>query len=266
MPSPSMPTSSSLSITGLAVGQEYFVRVAVHTQSGSGDFSCWQSVTTYEGVRMTSLCYSNWLSWRNWSSCVQCLNICGMTVCKYWTGLYRLWVFNLTKLRNWCAKLCCVGELLLPTNTLGPVPRDVTVFPNGCQSLRVIWTPQAPTPPLTLIHYRVRYQAQEGSYQDAFTPSGSSYTITGLIHATRYTVTVEAQTELGYGGFCCEPMASTNNGKAPSDAWGHMPTPCSYGTVTATQHTICIAILHLLLSMDPIDACSDKILVHAVKP
>ena len=25
-------------------------------------------------------------------------------------------------------------------------------------------------------------------------------------------------------------------------------------------------ILHLLLSMDPIDACSDKLLVHAVKP
>ena len=148
-----------------------------------------------------------------------------------------------------------MSELPLSINTLGPTPRDVAVSPNGCQSLRVTWTLQAPTPPLTLIRYRVRYRpAQGGSNQDAFAPSGSSYTITGLVHATRYTVTVEAQTELGYGGFCCEPMASTNNGKAPSDAWGHMPTPCSYGTVTATQHTICIAILHLLLSMDPIDA------------
>ena len=51
----SMPTSSPLNITGLAVGQEYFVRVAVHTQSGSGDFSSWQSVTTYEGVRASVL-------------------------------------------------------------------------------------------------------------------------------------------------------------------------------------------------------------------
>ena len=124
---------------------------------------------------------------------------------------------------------------------LGPIPKDVTVSPNGCQSLRVTWTPQAPTPPLTIIQYRVRYlPTQGGSYQDAFTPSGSTYTITGLVHATSYTVTVEAQTELGYGGFCCEPMASTN-GKSPSAARGHIPTPCSYGTVTATQHTICTA-------------------------
>ena len=153
----------------------------------------------------------------------------------------------------------------LPWNALGPIPRDVTVSPNGCQTLRVTWAPLTLTPPLTLIHYRVRYQAQKNSYWNALT-SGSSYTITDLAPATMYTVRVWAQTELGYGAFCCTPMASTNNGKAPSDAWGHMPTPCSYGTVTATQHTICIAILHLLLSMDPIDACSDKILVHAVKP
>ena len=101
---------------------------------------------------------------------------------------------------------------------IGPFPIGVTVSPNGCQSLQVTWTPRAPTPPLTLIHYRVRYQAQGGSYKDAFTPSGSSYIITGLAPATRYTVRVRAQTELGYGGFCCEPMASTNNGKSPSAA------------------------------------------------
>ena len=156
--------------------------------------------------------------------------------------------------------------LLLPVNALGPIPEGVKVSPNGCQSLRVTWTPRAPTPPLTLIHYQVRYQAQVGSNQNAFTPSGSSYTITGLAPATMYTVIVNAQTELGYGGFCCTPMASTNNGKSLSAARGHMLTPCSYGTVTAAQHTICVAILHLLLSMDPIDACSGKILVHAVKP
>ena len=134
-----------------------------------------------------------------------------------------------------------MSELLLTMIALGPIPKDVTVSPNGCQSLRVTWTPQAPTALLTLIHYRVRYQAQGGSNQDAFTPSGSTYTITGLAPATSYTVMVEAQTELGYGGFCCEPMASTNNGKSPSAARGHIPTPCSYGTVTATQHTICTA-------------------------
>ena len=109
-------------------------------------------------------------------------------------------------------------ELLLPVTALGPFPIGVAVSPNGCQSLQVTWTLHAPTPPLTLIYYRVRYQAQGGSYQDAFTPSGSSHTITGLAPATMYTVRVDAQTELGYGFFCCTPMASTNNGKAPSDA------------------------------------------------
>ena len=131
--------------------------------------------------------------------------------------------------------------LLLPVNALGPIPEGVAVSPNGCQSLRVTWTPLTPTPPLTIIHYRVRYQAQGGSKHYDFPSSRSSYTITGLVPATMYTVTVHAQTELGYGGFCCDPMASTNNGKSPSDARGHMPTPCWYGTVTATQHTICIA-------------------------
>ena len=48
---PSMPSSSPFDITGMEVGQEYFVRVAVLTQSGSGTFSSWESVTTYEGVR-----------------------------------------------------------------------------------------------------------------------------------------------------------------------------------------------------------------------
>ena len=51
----STPSSSPLTITGLEVGQQYFVRVAVRTQSGSGTFSSWQSVTTYEGVRVTPL-------------------------------------------------------------------------------------------------------------------------------------------------------------------------------------------------------------------
>ena len=137
--------------------------------------------------------------------------------------------------------LCMCGWILLPVNALGPIPEGVTVSPNGCQSLRVTWTPLTLTPPLTVIQYRVRYQAQGGSNQDTFTPSGSLHTITGLTPDTMYTVTVWVQTELGYGGFCCTPMASTNNGKAPSDARGHMPTPCSYGTVTATQHTICTA-------------------------
>ena len=114
--------------------------------------------------------------------------------------------------------LCCVCvvELLLSINALGPFPSNAAVSPNGCQTLRVTWTHRAPTPPLTLVHYRVRYQAQSGSNQDAFTSSESSYTITGLAPATMYTVTVRAQTELGYGGFCCTPNASTNNGKAPT--------------------------------------------------
>ena len=53
----STPSSSQLDITGLDVGQEYFVRVAIRTQSGSGTFSSWESVTTYKGERALSLHY-----------------------------------------------------------------------------------------------------------------------------------------------------------------------------------------------------------------
>ena len=58
---PSMPSSSPFDITGLEVGQEYFVRVAVRTQSGSGTFTSWESVTTYEGKRAMSLHVILWI-------------------------------------------------------------------------------------------------------------------------------------------------------------------------------------------------------------
>ena len=165
--------------------------------------------------------------------------LCVTVAAMHTSSVGLFWVIEMRLVLLCCA---CVVELLLPINALGLFPNNVEVSPNGCQTLQVTWTHWAPTPPLTLVHYRVRYwTAQSGSSQDAFTSSESSYTITGLAPATNYTVEVRAQTELGYGGFCCTPMASTNNGKAPSDAWGHMPTLCSYGTVTATQHTICIA-------------------------
>ena len=45
----STPSSSPFDLTGLDVGQEYFVRVAV---SGSGTFSSWESVTPCKGVTM----------------------------------------------------------------------------------------------------------------------------------------------------------------------------------------------------------------------
>ena len=50
----STPSSSPFDITGLEVGQEYFVSVAVHE---SGTFSGWESVTTCKGVRVIPLCY-----------------------------------------------------------------------------------------------------------------------------------------------------------------------------------------------------------------
>ena len=102
---------------------------------------------------------------------------------------------------------------LLPTNALGPTPTGVAVSPNGCQSLQVTWTSLTVTPPLTLNHYRVGYQAQGGSQQTVTTSQGS-YTLTGLAPATTYTVRVRAQTQLGYGFFCCPPTATTHNGKA----------------------------------------------------
>ena len=54
-------SSSPFDITGLEVGQQYFVRVAVRTQTGSGTFSSWESVTTYEGKNNGTAC--NILSW-----------------------------------------------------------------------------------------------------------------------------------------------------------------------------------------------------------
>ena len=117
-----------------------------------------------------------------------------------------------------------MGCTYIPTNALGPIPTGVAVSPNGCQSLQVTWNPLTVTSPLTLNHYRVRYQAQGGSQQTATTTSQGSYTLTGLAPATTYTVIVDAQTQLGYGYHCCEPNATT--GKASSDAcaWGHKVT------------------------------------------
>ena len=90
----------------------------------------------------------------------------------------------------------------------------MAVSPNGCQSLWVTWTPLTVTPPLTLNHYRVRFQAQGGSLQTVTTTSQGSYTLTGVAPATTYTVRVNAQTQLGYGFICCLPTATTHNGKA----------------------------------------------------
>ena len=104
------------------------------------------------------------------------------------------------------------------SNALGPNPTGVAVSPNECQSLQVSWTHHDPTPPLSLIHYRVRYQPQGGSQQTVTTTSQGSYTLTGLAPATTYTVRVGAQTQLGYGYYCCEPNATTHNGEAYSDA------------------------------------------------
>ena len=117
--------------------------------------------------------------------------------------------------------MCCAcgaDVFYLRTNALGPTPTDVAVSPNGCQSLTVTWTHHAPTPPLTLNHYRVRYQPQGGSLQTVTTTSQDSYTLTGLAPTTTYTVRVDAQTQLGYGDLCCEPTATTHNGKALVDA------------------------------------------------
>ena len=114
--------------------------------------------------------------------------------------------------------MCMCSWLNFNVNALGPTPTGVAVSSSGCQSLRVAWTHRAPTPPLTLIHYRVMYQPQGSSFQNATTSSEGSYTITGLAPATTYTVAVEAQTQLGYGYFCCRPTATTHNGEASSDA------------------------------------------------
>ena len=92
-----------------------------------------------------------------------------------------------------------------------PLQADVSL------AIQVTWTHHDPTSPLILNHYRVRYQAQGGSQQTATTTSQGSYTLTGLVPATTYTVRVDAQTQLGYGYYCCIPTATTHNGEASSD-------------------------------------------------
>ena len=117
---------------------------------------------------------------------------------------------------------CDYIVLCFNINVLGPTPTGVAVSPSGCQSLRVTWTHRAPTPPLTLNHYRVLYKSRGGSFQSATTSSEGSYTITDLAPATTYTVAVDAQTEFGYGNYCCTPNATTHNGEASSDAHGSL--------------------------------------------
>ena len=123
-----------------------------------------------------------------------------------------------------CTYMCCC--LCFHFHALGPTPTGVTVSPSGCQSLQVNWTHRAPTPPLTLSYYRVLYKSHSGSFQNHTTSSEGSYTITGLAPATAYTVAVEAQTQLGYGSFCCTPTATTQNGEASSDAHGSLLNNC----------------------------------------
>ena len=133
---------------------------------------------------------------------------------------YNIWDYNWWPILG----LLCASVFLpynmrctyIPTNALGPIPLDVAVSPNGCQSLRITWTPLTVTSPLTLIHYRVRYQPQGGSHQ---TTDQGSYTLTGLAPATKYTVRVDTQTQLGYGHHCCLPTATTDNGEASFDAY-----------------------------------------------
>ena len=128
--------------------------------------------------------------------------------------------------------LCCAcGVDFYWQNALGPNSNGVAVSPYRCQSLRVTWTHRAPTPPLTLNHYRVRYRAQGGSLQTGTTTSQGSYTLTGLAPATTYTVRVHAQTQLGYGFASCLPIATTHNGKAHSDA-------CMGSQVIATPYYV----------------------------
>ena len=138
-----------------------------------------------------------------------------------------------------------VLQLCFNVNALGPTPTGVTVSPSGCQSLQVTWTHHAPTP-LTLNHYRVLYKSQGGYSQSSTNSSEGSYTITGLAPATTYIVAVDAQTQLGYGYFCCTPNATTHNGEASSAAHGSLLhivfVPCYRTCIQHACHACCICI------------------------
>ena len=141
------------------------------------------------------------------------------------------------------------GWLRFYVLALGPVPTGVSVSPSGCQALRVTWTHHAPTLPLTLNHYRVRYQPQGSPFRSAITSSEGSYTITGLAPATTYTVVVDAQTQLGYGYFCCTPTvrATTHNGEGSSDAC--MATTCYMYVASVSHITKLMYSMHVICTV-----------------
>ena len=130
---------------------------------------------------------------------------------------------------------------------LTPTTTDVTVSPSGYQSLLVTWAHHVPTSPLTLNHYRVRYQAQGDSQQTATTTSQGSYTLTGLAPATTYTVRVRAQTQLGYGFFCCQPTATTDNGETSFGACMGSQGDC--GTLLSIYVTVIVFLVYSMHSI-----------------
>ena len=155
---PTMPSSSPFDITGLEVGQEYFVRVAVRTQSGSGTFSSWESVTPCKGV----------------------------TICHYMCYCSKLKSTNLTFMFQH------VVVLTATSFTAVGAPWDVSLAPLTSQgAVRVTWSPPTDLCGLTDPQYTIQYgRTTSTPTTHPSMPSSLPFYITGLAVGQEYFVKV----------------------------------------------------------------------------
>ena len=183
----STPSSSPFDITGLEVGQEYFVRVAVHTQSGSGTFSSWESVTTCKGVRVIPLHF--------------------ISICTY--------VILNSKHTN---VIVFVHSDLFPDSpTAVGAPIMFSLVPLTTRgAVRVTWSPPTNLCGLTNpIQYTIEYGLTTATpATHSRTTSSSPSNITGLEVGQQYFVRVAVHTQSGSGTFSSWESVTTYEGES----------------------------------------------------
>ena len=198
----STPSSSPFDITGLEVGQEYFVRLAIHTQSGSGTFSSWESVTPCKGVTICHcMCYS------------------------------KLKLTNLTFMFQ--------HVLVLAATSFAAVgaPRDVSLVPLTTRgAVRVTWSPPTDLCGLTNPQYTIQYgRTTSTPTTHSSTPSSSPFDITGLEVGQEYFVRLAIHAQSGSGTFSSWESVTTYEGERATPlyvfniAWADVVvlfTPC----------------------------------------
>ena len=184
----SMPSSSPFNITGLEVGQEYFVRVAVRTQSGSGTFSSWKSVTTCEGVTVIPRAILSTAQWSN--------------------------TYNIRQLN--CPQHVLTVATVASVHFLAAVgvPRMVSLAPLPTRgAVRVTWSHPSDLCGLTNPQHTIQYGRTTSTPTTLpSTPSSSPFNITDLEVGLEYFVRVAVRTQSGSGTFSSWESVTTYEG------------------------------------------------------